>query len=413
MSVFRNLLMSIKKQDEDIRLDYLQSDGNQYLLTGQKLNYNSKFDLLFEILPDTSRSEFFGFGDNRTSGSSTPNHFLLYDNRYGLYYLYNNSDWSRWSNAVSQPKPLKILLEARDNVAYFKNPDTMDTYYTKTSATRTGEDYDVPTMFAVRYYATQGQPYDIIYGVIKIYEYTIYDTNDTSVITHHYIPVLHNGIACMKDEITGDYYYNQGTGEFIYPIPPEPSPLPSEYQRVEYIQSSGTQYIDTGISGDAIGEYKIKMDTLSRVRQWEQYFGGQLYTENEIGKLYENQYNLVYQGYPFQRNQYVALEPVNGGIYEIEVSTENGIISNGVVKSSYTGAKWGTMTFYIFNSHSEPTLGASMKLYYLKMYSDGVLVRDYIPCYRISDDEIGLYDLVNNTFFTNDGTGTFIKGNDI
>ena len=54
-----------------------------------------------------------------------------------------------------------------------------------------------------------------------------------------------------------------------------------------------------------------------------------------------------------------------------------------------------------------------MRLYYLKMYSDGDLVRDYVPCYRKSDSVIGLYDLVSKTFYTNQGSGTFTKGGDI
>ena len=74
---------------------------------------------------------------------------------------------------------------------------------------------------------------------------------------------------------------------------------------------------------------------------------------------------------------------------------------------------WGELTYYIFNSHGEPTLMSSMQLYELKMWKDDVLVRNFIPCYRKSDNVIGLYDLVNNVFYLNQGTGTFIKGEDI
>lgn len=36
-----------------------------------------------------------------------------------------------------------------------------------------------------------------------------------------------------------------------------------------------------------------------------------------------------------------------------------------------------------------------------------------VPCYRKSDGEIGMYDLVNGVFYTNSGSGTFIKGDDV
>ena len=55
----------------------------------------------------------------------------------------------------------------------------------------------------------------------------------------------------------------------------------------------------------------------------------------------------------------------------------------------------------------------NMKVYRLKLYENNVLVREYVPCYRKTDNEIGLYELVNSVFYTNNGTGTFNKGNDI
>jgi hypothetical protein len=47
------------------------------------------------------------------------------------------------------------------------------------------------------------------------------------------------------------------------------------------------------------------------------------------------------------------------------------------------------------------------------MKSSGVLVRNFIPCYRKSDNVIGMYDVINDAFYTNSGTGTFIKGPNI
>ena len=36
-----------------------------------------------------------------------------------------------------------------------------------------------------------------------------------------------------------------------------------------------------------------------------------------------------------------------------------------------------------------------------------------IPCYRTEDEEVGMYDLITETFFTNVGTGKFLKGPDV
>ena len=48
-----------------------------------------------------------------------------------------------------------------------------------------------------------------------------------------------------------------------------------------------------------------------------------------------------------------------------------------------------------------------------KIWNNDSLVRDFVPCYRKSDSVIGLYDLVSQTFFINQGSGSFIKGGDV
>lgn len=53
---------------------------------------------------------------------------------------------------------------------------------------------------------------------------------------------------------------------------------------------------------------------------------------------------------------------------------------------------------------------SKMKLYNFKLYDSTTVVRDYIPCYRKGDGEIGLYELIEGRFLTNQGTGIFNKG---
>ena len=53
---------------------------------------------------------------------------------------------------------------------------------------------------------------------------------------------------------------------------------------------------------------------------------------------------------------------------------------------------------------------AAMQLYSCKIYDGDELIRDFVPCYRIADGVIGLYDLVGEQFYTNGGTGVFVKG---
>ena len=53
-----------------------------------------------------------------------------------------------------------------------------------------------------------------------------------------------------------------------------------------------------------------------------------------------------------------------------------------------------------------------MRLYSAKIYDSGTLVRNFIPC-KNDNNVVGLYDLVNDVFYRNAGTGTFTAGNEV
>ena len=69
---------------------------------------------------------------------------------------------------------------------------------------------------------------------------------------------------------------------------------------------------------------------------------------------------------------------------------------------------------YIFACNNNGALYApcTAKIYYCKIYENDSLVRDYVPCIDTQLGVAGFYDLVDNRFFGNKGTGLFIYGND-
>ena len=50
-----------------------------------------------------------------------------------------------------------------------------------------------------------------------------------------------------------------------------------------------------------------------------------------------------------------------------------------------------------------------MRLYSLKLIKDGTLVRDFVPCKRVSDGAYGLYDRVEGKFYGNESGGAFVR----
>lgn len=98
---------------------------------------------------------------------------------------------------------------------------------------------------------------------------------------------------------------------------------------------------------------------------------------------------------------------------------QNGRIDYGTEGTNLTSkSKNQTSSMILFGirnyGNSVTPFGAyNMKVYRLKLYENNILVREYVPCYRISDNVIGLYDSVNKVFYPNNGTGAFNKGSDI
>lgn len=97
----------------------------------------------------------------------------------------------------------------------------------------------------------------------------------------------------------------------------------------------------------------------------------------------------------------------------------NGRIDYGTVGRNITSkSRNQTSSMILFgtsNYGNTPTpMGAyNMRVYDMKIYEDEILKRHYVPCYCINDDEIGLYELEERKFYSNNGTEIFLKGANI
>ena len=198
--------------------------------------------------------------------------------------------------------------------------------------------------------------------------------------------------------------------EWIFQFVPGPK-LPSGYTELEYIQSSGTQYIDTRFIPTSNTKISIDFQVLS--------VGAD---DTIIGSINPNcliGYNTteIYAGFKLGTGTSIAIATTVTSRHTAELS--NGVFKVDAQQKSFdqvTGFSQ-TLTALIFASHytgvSDNAYGkCAAKVYSAKIYESGVLVRDFIPCKNASG-VIGLYDLVNNQFYQNTGSGTFIAGPEI
>ena len=70
---------------------------------------------------------------------------------------------------------------------------------------------------------------------------------------------------------------------------------------------------------------------------------------------------------------------------------------------------WGTSLFCIFDPDKTPQRFAAARIYYFKLFVEGTLVRDMIPA-KNANNVVGLYDLVNDVFYTSPNGAAFVAG---
>ena len=185
--------------------------------------------------------------------------------------------------------------------------------------------------------------------------------------------------------------------------------LPSGYTRLEYIKSSGTQYINTGFNPNQ--NTRVVMDVTPvdvilgkmwcafGVRQNGIYFG--------LYKASTGNMNLTWF-YGSNYSNYFTVDYAKR--HNLEVN-KNVASVDGTSKSYAAQTFQFTIPLFLLcdNAAGSPTSAGAALLYSCQIYDNGTLIRDFIPCKNASG-AIGLWDDVNSVFYQNAGSGTFDAG---
>lgn len=195
--------------------------------------------------------------------------------------------------------------------------------------------------------------------------------------------------------------------------------LPKEYRQVEYIISSGINSIAVYYDNlETIIKADITLTMEKKSHSGFSSFAGSWYGTNE-----QNQYTLG-------SSTLIALDasikrmithicgawskfPQYDGTYPNSAHGELIVDGQTVQRTGTSNLVGSSIIYKSYHLLAAPGegLGFSGKIYDAKIYNylTNDLLRDFVPCYRISDGQIGLYDLVTGTFYAG-GTG---KGEDV
>ena len=202
--------------------------------------------------------------------------------------------------------------------------------------------------------------------------------------------------------------------------------FPAEYQKVEYIGATGTQHIIlSSIDVTTAAELaKYEYDIDFKFDEWNSDNGTNIMAgfatsagcwigyNNTVGNIAMGTTSGCYftDNNPTTRHEYHYSYSNGNGTFERD--DESTITRSG----SPDGTSNKFVLFSGWNNsdgHVDNRFHFIGKLYDFEITYDGETIMHLIPCYRKSDNVIGLYDVVNDGFYVNNGTGTFTKGSDV
>ena len=179
--------------------------------------------------------------------------------------------------------------------------------------------------------------------------------------------------------------------------------LPGGCTAVEYIQSSGAEYIDTGFKPNQNTRIVMDFEYISGSTVF--LFGARLATAYQsysllcTGSGFRSDYGAERTDFSGANLKARQTLDFNKNVHKIGTATVN--------HSTQTLAPGFNLFLFGCNTGGSPGYYVTARLYSCKIYDNGTLVRDFVPC-KNSSGAFGLCDLVGKSFYGNAGSGSFI-----
>ena len=181
------------------------------------------------------------------------------------------------------------------------------------------------------------------------------------------------------------------------------SDLPDGFTKLEYIQSDGTQYINTKFNPSSNTRIKAVLRSSNKDGNDVWFFGCQI----SWGYL-----GYALSTYTAEFGSSTTISGIN--LYDNqwhEIDFHNGILNvdgNSIWQGS--GTFQTSIPLFVFGINSNGVFsGLKGEIQRFQIYENDVLMFDFVPC-KNQSQKIGMYDLVNLKFCGNDGTNEFIAG---
>lgn len=195
------------------------------------------------------------------------------------------------------------------------------------------------------------------------------------------------------------------------------SSTPTYDAEIEYLQATGTQFINTAIGALSNFECEIKAELTENQGIFDTILGA---CENVSDKIYSIPLAINGSGefYVQFKDNFAAKSANATGLHVFKSKLINNVVTidvDGSTASTSIASSAGSITnidLFLFarNMAGVADRLIKAKIYYCKIRNNGVLVGDFIP---VRVGQVGyMYDRVRNRLFGNRGSGNFTLGND-
>lgn len=381
-----------------VALDYIESTGTQYIDTGIVLTSNHSVEIDYQLteVVQNRKGLFGGLFD----GSLRFGMLLSPSNNYLEFgYGGNNTYWQ-----YGLPDTNRHLMKQEQNKVYLDG----ELLYTFKETTFTTN----KTAPLGNFSYTNYNP-----ALARYYSSKIWDGDK---LVRDFIPIFDaDGVACWYDNVTEEFYYNKGTGAFI--AGQSAITLPIGCKRLEYIESTGTQYINTELlsTSQSIVDIEFGFTSMgSGAAENAAIFGGRNAQTSLTFTLFKLA-SATPQYFRFDFNTQVQVatsaqmrwdaESKYRFVYNgTQTKTTNVDTGQEVVKLVNPSNLYTTNPICLFAVNTNGVLSTHMRgrIYHFA-YSDGENSIDLVPVLDAKGVAC-MFDMINGKFYYNQGTESFL-----
>ncbi len=189
--------------------------------------------------------------------------------------------------------------------------------------------------------------------------------------------------------------------------------LPEGYQQVEYIEATGGGYVVTDVTPGGYGTMRVVAEpTATGINQsfWVARGSSSVDKAYTLFGISGGNYRFDYNGGNTNTQSWskskVTLTAERNRLY---VGTTAGY---AYTQANFTaGGPFMFMASYAGGTSNGLSNYSQMKFYGATYWDGGSIVSYFVPCYRTSDNKVGLYDVVGGKFYG--CTGTLSKGSNV